>query len=152
GILRAVGDPKDRMREDALRAMRAARLVSTRGFEIEPATWAALPAVATLLPRVSAERVRDELSRLLLGEEPDKGLDTLRDTGLVPVVLPELAACEGVPQNRHHKYDVYRHTLETIRHAEMRFRVRWASLCHDLGKPATRGEKENGESTFYGHP
>jgi poly(A) polymerase/tRNA nucleotidyltransferase (CCA-adding enzyme) len=152
GILRAVGDPRDRMREDALRAMRAARLVSTRGFEIEPATLAALPAVAALLPKVSAERVRDELSRLLLGEEPDKGLDTLRDTGLLPVVVPELAACEGVPQNRHHKYDVYRHTLETIRHAEMRFRVRWAALCHDLGKPATRGEKENGESTFYGHP
>jgi putative nucleotidyltransferase with HDIG domain len=152
GILRAVGDPKDRMREDALRAMRAARLVATRSFEIEPATLAALPAVAKLLPRVSAERVRDELTRTLLGEEPDKGLDTLRDAGLLQVVLPELTACEGVPQNRHHKYDVYRHILETVRHAEMRFRVRWAALCHDLGKPATRGEKENGENTFYGHP
>jgi tRNA nucleotidyltransferase (CCA-adding enzyme) len=152
GILRAVGDPAARMREDALRAMRAARLVSTRGFEIEAKTLAALPAVAKLLPKVSAERVRDELTRLLLGLAPDKGLDTLREAGLLPVVLPELSACEGVPQNRYHAYDVYRHTLETIRNAEMRFRVRWAALLHDLGKPATRGEKENGESTFYGHP
>ena len=152
GILRAVGNPADRMREDALRAMRAARLVSTRGFEIESKTLAALPAVAKLLPKVSAERVRDELSRLLLGEAPDRGLETLREAGLLKVVLPELVACEGVPQNRYHKYDVYRHTLETIRHAEMRFRVRWAALLHDLGKPATRNEKENGESTFYGHP
>ncbi|HKA23815.1 MAG TPA: HD domain-containing protein [Candidatus Eisenbacteria bacterium] len=152
GILRAVGDPKARLAEDALRAMRAARLVSTRGFEIEPATRAALPAVAKLLPMVSAERVRDELTRLILGEAPDRGLDTLREAGLLRVVLPELADCEGVPQNRYHAFDVYRHTLETLRHAEPRFRVRWASLCHDLGKPATRGEKDNGEGTFYGHP
>jgi len=152
GILRAVGDPKARLGEDALRAMRAARLVSTRGFEIEPATLAALPGVAPLLPRVSAERVRDELSRLLLGDAPDRGLDTLQEAGLLVIVLPELVACVGVTQNRYHAHDVYRHTLETLRHAEPRFRVRWAALCHDLGKPATRGEKEDGQGTFYGHP
>jgi len=148
GILRAVGDPKARLGEDALRAMRAARLVSTRGFEIEPATLAALPGVARLLPRVSAERVRDELSRLLLGDAPERGLDTLQEAGLLVIVLPELVACVGVTQNRYHAHDVYRHTLETLRHAEPRFRVRWAALCHVLGKPATRGEKEDGQGTF----
>jgi len=145
--------PEDALaREDALRAMRAARLVSTRGFEIEPATLAALPGVAPLLPKVSAERVRDELTRLILGDAPDRGLDTLREAGLLAIVLPELVSCIGVTQNRYHAHDVYRHTLETLRFAEPRFRVRWAALCHDLGKPATRGEKDDGQGTFYGHP
>jgi tRNA nucleotidyltransferase (CCA-adding enzyme) len=152
GVLRAVGEARDRFQEDALRALRAARFVSTLGFELEAETRAALGATAPTLPRVSAERVRDELDRLLLGEYPDRGLDTLSEAGLLQIVLPELSLCRGVPQNRHHRHDVYRHTLETLRAAVPRRRVRWAALCHDLGKPATRAERDDGESTFYGHP
>jgi putative nucleotidyltransferase with HDIG domain len=151
GLLRAVGDPEKRFTEDALRAMRAARLVSSHGFTLDPATRAALPSVAALLPKVSAERVRDEVTRLIMGEAPDRGLETLREAGLLRVVLPELVDCEGVPQNRYHEFDVYHHTLATVREAEPRFRVRWAALCHDLGKPATRAEKEDGDNSFYGH-
>jgi len=151
GCLRAVGDPAARLTEDALRALRAARLVATHGFALEPATAAALPAVAPLLPRLSAERVRDELAKLLLGEAPDAGLEVLREAGLLGGVLPELAACVGVPQNRYHAHDVYRHTLATLRAAPPRPRVRWAALGHDLGKPATRAERAAGEATFYGH-
>lgn len=151
GLLRAVGDARARLTEDALRALRAARLVSTHGFAIEEKTKTALRHAAPLLPRVSAERVRDELDRLLLGERPDLGLEVLREAGLLGVVLPELAACEGVTQNRFHAYDVYRHALETVRAAEPRPRVRWAALCHDLGKPASRAARDDGESTFYRH-
>jgi len=66
-------------------------------------------------------------------------------------VLPELVDCLGVPQNRYHEFDVYHHTLATVREADPRFRVRWAALCHDLGKPATRAEKDDGDNSFYGH-
>jgi putative nucleotidyltransferase with HDIG domain len=151
GILRAVGDPKDRFREDALRALRAARFVATLGFELEQATRDALSVTVLTLAKVSAERVRDELDRLLLGDHPDRGLTTLEQAGLLEVVLPELAACRGVTQNRYHRHDVYLHTLETLRVALPRRRVRWAALCHDLGKPGTRAEREDGEATFYGH-
>lgn len=151
GVLRAVGDPVLRLREDALRALRAARFVSTLGFAVDPATRAALPGVAPLLERLSPERVRDELDRLLLGERPEAGFDLLAESGLLPPVFPELAACRAVGQNRHHRYDVYRHSLETARHAPPRRRVRWAALCHDLGKPETRAVREDGEATFYGH-
>jgi tRNA nucleotidyltransferase (CCA-adding enzyme) len=151
-LLRAVGAPRDRLTEDALRALRAARFVATHGFRLEDETRAALPAVSPLLPRLSAERVRDEIGKLLLGARPDAGLDLLHEAGLLAVVLPELAACDGVTQNRWHDYDVYRHTLETIRLAEPRSRIRWAAFAHDLGKPATRAVKEDGEATFYNHP
>ena len=151
GLLRAVGAPSQRFAEDALRALRAARFVSTLGFAVEPGTRAALPGVAPLLPQLSAERVHQELDRLLLGERPDLGLELLRESDLLPGLVPELQACVGVAQNRYHAYDVYRHTLETVRAAVARRRVRWSALGHDLGKPMTRAEREDGEGTFYGH-
>ncbi len=151
GVLRAVGDPRRRFAEDALRGLRAARFVSSLGFRLDPVTREALPGVVPLLPRLSAERVREELERLLLGARPDAGLDLLSETGLLDPVLPELAACRGVSQNRYHRHDVYRHRLETVRAAARRPRVVWAALCHDLGKPATRAVRPDGEITFYGH-
>lgn len=151
GRLRAVGDPRLRLTEDALRALRAARLVSTHGFTLSRETAEALPHAAPLLSRLSAERIRDELGKLLLGDEPDEGLETLRVAGLLDPILPELAACVGVAQNRYHAFDVYQHTLATVRGAARRPRVRWAALCHDLGKPATRAERPDGEATFHGH-
>ena len=151
GRLRAVGEARARLTEDALRALRAARLVATHGFALVEETAAALRDAAPLLPRLSAERVRDELAKLLMGERPDAGLETLRTAGLLAGVLPELAACVGVPQNRFHAFDVYRHTLATLGAAVARPRVRWAALCHDLGKPATRAERDVGEATFHGH-
>jgi tRNA nucleotidyltransferase (CCA-adding enzyme) len=151
GVLRAVGEPRDRFREDALRALRAARFVSALGFQLAEETRAALPDTAPTLPLVSAERVRDEVDRLLLGEYPERGLDVLADASLLEIVLPELSACRGVMQNRYHRHDVYRHTLETIRVAAPRRRVRWGALCHDLGKPGTRTLRDDGEATFHGH-
>ena len=150
-VLRAVGDPAARFGEDALRALRAARLCAVLGFALEAGTEAALPGVAALVPRLSHERVRDELGRLLLAPAPSTGLRVLERAGLLGLVLPELAATRGVTQNRHHRWDVYEHTLRAVDAAEAKPRLRWAALAHDLGKPATRAVREDGEATFHGH-
>ncbi len=151
-VLRAVGDPVARFREDALRPLRAARLAAVLEFAVEPATRDALGAVADLVSRLSQERVRDEVGRMLLAPRPSLGFVLLRDSGLLPLLLPELAACVGVTQNRHHAFDVYEHTVRAVDAAPRVARLRWAALAHDLGKPATRVGLDNGEATFHGHP
>jgi len=149
--LRAVGDARARFREDALRPLRAARLAAVLEFTLEPSTRDALTAVADLVPRLSAERVRDELAKLLLAPRPSVGIGVLADSGLLALVLPELEACRGVRQNRHHRWDVYEHTLRAVDEAPPTPRLRWAALAHDLGKPVTRVVREDGEATFHGH-
>ena len=152
-VLRAVGDPVRRFREDALRPVRGARLAAVLGFALEPATEAALASALDLVPRLSAERVRDELGKMLAAERPSIGFELLRTSGLLALLLPELQACVGVPQNRHHAFDVYLHTLKSIDAAPATNAVvRWAALAHDLGKPGTRAVREDGEATFHGHP
>jgi putative nucleotidyltransferase with HDIG domain len=151
-LLRAVGDPVARFREDALRPLRGARLAAVLEFSIEPGTREALAQVEDLVPRLSAERVRDELSKTLGAARPSVGIEILREAGLLPLVLPELAATVGVTQNRWHVYDVYGHTLHAVDASDAgRLRVRWAALAHDLGKPGTRAVREDGEATFHGH-
>jgi tRNA nucleotidyltransferase (CCA-adding enzyme) len=152
-LLRAVGDPVQRFREDALRPLRGARLAAVLEFAFEPATRTALSAAADLVPKLSQERVRDELSKLLAARLPAIGLEALREAGLLALVLPELQATVGVTQNRHHAFDVYVHTLRAIDAAPRdNAVVRWAALAHDLGKPATRAVKDDGDATFHGHP
>ncbi len=155
--LRAVGDALERFREDALRPLRVARLAATLEMEPEPALRAALaavrePASGVQLGAVSAERVRDELEKMMGAARPSRGLELLREAGLLEVWLPELERCRGVAQNRFHAYDVYRHSLETCDAAPPgKPVVRWAALLHDIGKPDTRVER-GGEGTFYDHP
>ena len=155
-VLRAVGDPELRFREDALRPLRAARFAATLEMEPDPALRRALAALARpgsgyAGAEVAAERVRDELDRMLGAREPSRGFEVLREAGLLPLWLPELAACRGVPQNRFHAYDVYFHSLYTCDAAPRgKPDVRWAALLHDLGKPETRVER-HGEGTFYNH-
>jgi putative nucleotidyltransferase with HDIG domain len=152
-VLRAVGDPVKRFREDALRPLRGARLAAVLEFGFEARTRDALGSASDLVPKLSQERVRDELSKLLAARHPSQGLEVLREAGLLALILPELADCIGVPQNRHHAFDVYVHTLRSIDAApEGNAIVRWAALAHDLGKPATRAVREDGEATFHGHP
>ncbi|MEP7027958.1 MAG: HD domain-containing protein [Candidatus Eisenbacteria bacterium] len=152
-VLRAVGDPVGRFREDALRPVRGARLAAVLDFGLDPATEAALAAAADLVPRLSAERVRDELEKMLAAPKPSIGFELLRRSGLLALLLPELEATVGVRQNRHHAFDVYHHTLRAIDAAPATNGVvRWAALAHDLGKPATRAVKDDGEASFHGHP
>ena len=149
--LRAVGDPLERFREDALRPLRVARLAAVLEMELEPETRAALAGVRDRVGALAIERVRSELERLMEAARPSRGFEILREAGLLECWLPELAACRGVPQNRFHAYDVYFHSLYSCDAASPeKPEVRWAALLHDIGKPGTRVERD-GEGTFYGH-
>ncbi len=151
GLLRAVGDPEQRFREDALRPLRAARFAATLGFELEPATATALGSENDRVRGVAMERVREEWTKLMAAETPSAAIELLRRAGLLAIWMPELEACVGVRQNRFHAYDVYEHSMRTCDAAPAdRPRVRWAALVHDIGKPPTRVIRD-GNATFYGH-
>jgi tRNA nucleotidyltransferase (CCA-adding enzyme) len=152
-LVRTVGDPLLRFAEDGLRPMRAVRQAAQLGFALDPATEAAIPRTLASFRKVSAERIRDELRKLLLAPAPSLGIEAMRRTGLLAEVLPELLPTLGCVQNRFHKHDVYAHTLATVDAAEPDFIVRMAALLHDLGKPSTQAPRENapGEFTFFRH-
>ncbi|MFL5751239.1 MAG: CCA tRNA nucleotidyltransferase [Chloroflexota bacterium] len=145
-ILRAVGEPALRFEEDALRMLRAVRLATSLGFEIEPATLAAIRASAPLAAHLSGERVAMELDRILAAERPSIGLRLMAETGLLDAVLPELGAQRGVPQNKIPGDDLLDHTLRTVDAAASNPIIRLAALVHDIGKPATQADGH-----FYGH-
>lgn len=136
--LRAVGEPAARFREDALRMVRAVRLAAVLELEIDPPTFAAIRENAALAAHVSGERVSAELEKLLSAARPSIGLRLLAESGLLEVVLPELAAQRGVPQNKIDGEDLFDHTLRTVDATPAgRPVVRLAALLHDVGKPAT---------------
>lgn len=156
-LVRAVGDPVERFREDGLRPMRAVRQATQLGFTIDPPTLAAIGATLEVFRKVSAERVRDELLKLLAAPVPSQGLELMRVTGLLAEVMPELLEGVGVTQNRFHKFDVYRHTLSVVDHttgepATLAV-VRLGALLHDVGKPRARQPREGapGEYSFFKH-
>jgi tRNA nucleotidyltransferase (CCA-adding enzyme) len=137
-VLRAVGEPGARFGEDALRMVRAVRLAAVLDFGIEPATLAAIRAHAALAAHVSGERVSAELEKLLAAPRPSVGLRLMAETGLLEVLLPELAAQRGVPQNKIEGEDLFDHSLRSVDAAPTdRPVVRLAALLHDLGKPST---------------
>jgi len=145
--IRAVGAPRQRFEEDALRVLRAIRFATTLGFTIEPATLDAIRAAAPLVAHLSGERIAMELDRILAAERPSVGLRLLADTGVLAALSPELAAQAGVPQNKVPGEDLWEHTLRTVdaTPAERRV-VRLAALLHDIGKPATAADGH-----FYHH-
>jgi tRNA nucleotidyltransferase (CCA-adding enzyme) len=149
--LRAVGDPRARFTEDALRPLRVARLAAVLEMEVEPRTRAALGSALDRARLVAVERVREELEKLMRAPRPSEGIELLREAGLLDLWMPELARTWAVPQNRYHAYDVYLHSLYTADQAPAdKPRVRWAALLHDIGKPDTRVER-GGDGTFYNH-
>ena len=139
-LVRAIGDPAARFEEDRLRVLRAVRLAAELDFGIAPETLDAARRHAEGVRAVSAERVRDELVRMLTGPDPGRALSLLRDTGLLAVVLPEVAAEIGVPQpaNFHPEGDVFEHTrLAVAALQEPSPALAMATLLHDVGKPGT---------------
>ncbi|MFA5729831.1 MAG: HD domain-containing protein [Candidatus Paceibacterota bacterium] len=154
-IIRAVGTAKERFSEDALRMMRAVRLKTTlgAGWTIEEKTKQAIKDNAPLLDKISKERIRDELIKMINSENAASGIESLRNKGLLSYIIPELEEGFEVGQNKHHVYDCYKHNLECLNYSARKgfnFHVRLASLLHDIGKPRTkRGEGIN--STFYNH-
>ncbi len=160
GVLRTPVTPEQSFSDDPLRMMRAARFVAQRGFEADEATTAAMTAMADRIEIVSAERVRDELVKLVCGRQPVAGLRLLVDTGLADHVLPELPALRLTADEHHRHKDVYEHSLTVLEQAvelehrlEQRpdFVVRFAALVHDIGKPRTRRFLDDGTVTFHHH-
>jgi tRNA nucleotidyltransferase (CCA-adding enzyme) len=153
GVVRAVGDPVARFREDGLRPMRAVRQAAQLGFTIDPPTAQAIPATLDVFRKVSAERVRDELFKLLKAKRPSQGIELMREGGLLGAVMPELLEGVDCAQNRFHRFDVYRHTLATLDSASAEVVVRLGALLHDVGKPRSRQPREGapGEYSFFKH-
>lgn len=154
-LIRAVGEPAARFREDPLRILRGIRFASQLDFSVDQATESAMGETAGLLATLSQERVTGELDKLLLGACPKRGLELLQSTGALDVVLPEFSSMVGCEQNRFHRFDVWGHTVATVAAIEpgdgQRRVRRWTALLHDLGKPAVRHVKANGDWGFYRH-
>lgn len=154
-LIRTVGDPDSRFAEDALRLMRAVRIAAQLQFAIEETTFSAVAANAARLAHVSAERIRDELFKILASDFPVDGYQLLRNTGLAIHLLPEMEDTFGVQQQspgRHHIYDVGTHSLESLRHCSSSDPItRLATLIHDVGKAQTQKIYPNGRITFYNH-
>ncbi len=155
-VLRTIGSPAERFAEDHLRLLRAVRLAAELGFAIEPATFAALNQLAHWIETVSAERVRDELLKLFRPPHAARGLELLRETGLLDRVLPEVSAtvtCEQSPE--HHPegtvYDHVRLMLDKLP-SDAPATLPWAVLLHDIAKPVTSTrDPHSGAIHFYGH-
>jgi len=157
GIIRAIGEPDRRFAEDKLRMLRAVRFAARFDYEIEHKTFAAIPKHARLISQVSAERIRDELTKLLTEGAARTGFELLDSSWLLSIVLPEIAAMQGVeqPPQYHPEGDVWIHTLLMLEGlpAGCSATLAWGVLLHDVGKPATfRSAKETGDRIrFDGH-
>ncbi len=152
-LVRAVGDPQRRFEEDGLRPMRAVRQATQLGFTVDPPTLLAIPRTLGSFRKVSAERVRDELAKLLAADQPSRGIELLRQSGLLAEIIPELLEGVGCTQNRFHKYDVYGHTLAVLDGAQGDLVLRLGALLHDVGKPRAQQPREGapGEYSFFKH-
>ena len=148
-LIRAVGDPIERFREDPLRIMRAVRFVAQFDFTLEARTRSAIPICAELLQQVSRERIFDEMNRLLVAPRASRGLRLMADLGILAVILPEVLDLRRTTQGRRSK-DVFEHTLRVIDRTAPDLVLRWAALLHDIGKPRTIVQTD-GEIHFPGH-
>jgi poly(A) polymerase len=157
GVLRTPSTPQESFADDPLRMLRAARFVSTLGVTLAPDVDVALREMADQLGRITAERVQVELTKLLLGAAPRRGLEVLVDAGLAEVVLPELPALQMAADEHGQHKDVYAHTLQVLDQAidleegGPDLVLRWAAVLHDIGKPATRRFVAGGRVTFHHH-
>ena len=150
GILRCVGAPKQRFSEDALRILRALRFSSTLGFPIEEETRAALIELKDDLSYVAAERIREELTKLLQGQDVERVLNDFPH--VLGVVIPEILPAVGFDQrNCHHFLDVWQHTTRAVAVSQNDPIIRWTMLLHDLGKPPVFSMDEEGVGHFFGH-
>lgn len=151
-IIRCVGSPIARFGEDALRMLRAVRFSAQLGYVIEPETRAAIKELACTLDKISAERIRTELVKLLVSDNPYE-LKVAYETGMTAVFLPEFDKAMETEQNhKHHCYSVGEHILHSIEGVEPDPVLRMAMLLHDIGKPETLHVDEKGITHFHGHP
>ncbi len=154
-IIRAVGNPKERFKEDALRLLRAVRIATELSFTIEDATWKEVVSDAALIKEVSGERIRIELLRILASDFAYEGILLLKDSNLLNYIVPELIEGIGISQvrpGRHHTDDVYTHNVLSLKFCPSKDPIiRFAALIHDIGKPKVMGKDEEGLVIFYNH-
>jgi poly(A) polymerase len=156
-VLRTPGKPEDSFSDDPLRMMRAARFAAQLGFEVAPEVVAAIRDMADRIEIVSAERIRDELVKMVCSPVPRRGLQLLVDTGLADRVLPELPKLQLEIDEHHRHKDVYEHTLTVLEqtialeNGGCDFTLRFAALMHDIGKPKTRRHEPGGGVSFHHH-
>lgn len=150
-LIKAVGDADTRFKEDALRLIRAVRIASQLGFKIETKTKQAIKRNAKRINDVAGERIREELFKILLSPIPSRGIEMLRETGILKEIMPELMEGLGMAQKGHHIYDVWEHGLKALDNCLSEDPVtRLACLLHDVAKPVVaRGKGE--ERTFHNH-
>lgn len=150
-IIRCVGNADKRFKEDALRMLRAVRFSCQLNFDIEENTYTAIKNNYKLIKNISSERIRDELCKILISENPSKGLEILRDTKLLEIILPEINALYNFsPKCTNHNRNIFAHTLKVIDNTENDLLLRLSALFHDVGKLNTLTTLNNG--TFYGFP
>ncbi|NOJ59261.1 CCA tRNA nucleotidyltransferase [Arthrobacter sp. 260] len=163
GVLRTPGAPSLSFSDDPLRMMRAARFASQLGISVSSEVSEAMTSMAGRITIISAERVRDELTKLILGDAPQRGIDLMVETGLADFVLPEVSALRLEIDEHHRHKDVYQHSLTVLEQAcrletgadgpvpGPDFVLRFAALMHDVGKPATRKFEPSGAVSFRHH-
>ncbi|HHW31927.1 MAG TPA: HD domain-containing protein [Clostridiaceae bacterium] len=150
-IIKTVGDPDQRFNEDALRMLRAVRFSAELDFKVEDNVLDSIRKNSHLIEKVSSERVREELTRILVSEHPIRFI-LLRDTHLLQHILPEFEICFYTIQNNpYHIYNVAVHSLHAIENIPPESMLRWVMLLHDIGKPLSKSVDENGVDHFYGH-
>ena len=151
-IIRAVGKAEDRYVDDSLRMLRAIRFSCQYNFTIEENTFQAIIKNAYLIQMISKERIRDELCKILMSDNPSKGIRLLQETGLLQYIIPELCECVGFEQcNPNHDKDVFEHTLVVLDNTPKILNVRLSSLLHDIAKPKCFTLDDNGIGHFYYH-
>lgn len=150
--IKACGNPDDRFKEDALRMMRAVRFACELGFKIEKKTALAIKNNSALIEKISAERIRDELVRIILSPWPAEGIVLLQKLGLLEKIIPEIGEGIGASQNRHHVFSVFEHLIFSLKFCfSDQLEVRLASLLHDIAKPRVKRQIPGKEATFYFH-
>lgn len=154
GRIRCVGKALDRFAEDGLRPMRALRFAAQLGYQVEDSTLEAIRPSLDVTAKVSRERIRDELDKIIASPRPSAAFRLMETTGLLELLAPELSACRGIEQKGYHRFDVLDHSLLACDYAagkEYPQEVRLAALLHDIGKPEVRQKDEAGIWTFYQH-
>ena len=150
GIIRCVGDPEKRFKEDALRILRALRFASVYDFSIDPATDSAARKLAPTMAGIAGERIREELLKLLCGKGVGRILRSFPD--VLGVIIPEILPMVGYDQqNHHHSYDLWEHTVRALEGVPPEADLRLAMLLHDTGKPSVRTTDDKGEGHYAGH-
>lgn len=150
-VIRCVGEPSMRFCEDALRMLRAVRFSAVLDFEIETESLRAIRKYGVLIKKVSAERIHEELNKILMSDRPER-IKLLHETGLMKYIMPELDTCFSVEQkNKYHIYNVGDHITAAVSNTPPDLVLRWAALFHDIGKPCCQSVDQSGIIHFYGH-